>query len=82
MCTVIAALGRTLLPGRAPEQSELSRTAWAPELDDEDREVLDLATIEVERYRDLDRLNPSAHNAISIAAIEVRLPFCQLHGFF
>lgn len=50
----------------------MTRTVWTPELDEEDREVLELAVTEVERYREMDRLNPSPHNAISIAVMEVR----------
>ena len=59
------------MPGNPPELSELTRTVWIPELDEEDREVLELAAVEIDRYREMDRLNPSPHNAISIAVIEV-----------
>jgi transcription initiation factor TFIID subunit 2 len=51
---------------------------WAPELDEDDREVLDLATAEIDRYREMDRLNPSSHNVISIAILEV----CFLLSFW
>jgi len=51
--------------------SELTRTVWTPELDEEDREVLELAAVEIDRYREMDRLNPSPQNAISIAVMEV-----------
>lgn len=42
-----------------------------PELDDEDREVLELAATEIDRYREIDILNPFPRNATSIAVIEV-----------
>lgn len=47
---------------------------WTPELDEEDREVLELAAAEIDRYREIDRLSPSPYNAISIAVIEVMQP--------
>jgi transcription initiation factor TFIID subunit 2 len=64
-----------MVPVKAPQLSELTYSAWMPEQDDEDREVLELAIAEVDRYREMDRLNPSLHNSISIAALEVHLIF-------
>lgn len=38
----------------------------------EDEELLKQTLIEVERYRKMDRLIPSPHNIVTIAALEVR----------
>ena len=71
IAAIIAGLTRSLTPLRMPEVSELSHTVWQPELDDEDRDVLELAKEEVDRYREMDRLNPSPHNVVSIVILEV-----------
>ena len=74
IAAVIAGLARSLTPLRMPEVSELSHAVWQPELDGEDRDVLELAKEEIDRYREMDRLNPSPHNVVSIAILEVYCP--------
>lgn len=39
----------------------------------EDVELMQKAIAEVERYRNMDRLIPSYHNVVTIAALEVGL---------
>lgn len=54
-----------------PEQSELQSTDWRTELDEYDNELLREALVEVERYREMDRLVPSPHNLVTVAILEV-----------
>lgn len=68
---MIAAIGASLLPTVTPEQSQLVASTQAPVERTQAADLLREATIEVERYREMDRLVPSAHNVVSIAAIEV-----------
>lgn len=60
------------MSGVPPERGEISQTESKSDLSDEDIKLLALATTEVERYRTMDRLVPSPHNAVTVAAIEVR----------
>lgn len=46
-------------------------TTQAPLEKTQEAELLRDALIEVERYREMDRLVPSMHNVVSIAALEV-----------
>ena len=39
----------------------------------EDIELMHKAIAEVDRYRNMDRLIPSFHNVVTIAALEVRM---------
>jgi transcription initiation factor TFIID subunit 2 len=44
------------------------------ELNQEDVELVKQTIAEVDRYRSMDRLIPSPHNIVTIAALEVSLP--------
>ncbi|KAG9000448.1 hypothetical protein FRB94_005418 [Tulasnella sp. JGI-2019a] len=72
--TIIAALGSSLLsmlgPVRANEQSQLVQRAQAPAENSLAAALLSEAASEVDRYREMDRLVPSMHNVMSIAALE------------
>ncbi|KIO26946.1 hypothetical protein M407DRAFT_233870 [Tulasnella calospora MUT 4182] len=68
--TLIAAVGATLLPTIQAEQSQLMATTQAPLEKTQEADLLRDALIEVERYREMDRLVPSMHNVVSIAALE------------
>ena len=69
---MISALSTALVPNSPPERGELTAEART-EVNAEDKELLDQAVSEVERYRNMDRLVPSAHNVVTIAALEVSL---------
>ncbi|KAG8894105.1 hypothetical protein FRB99_001519, partial [Tulasnella sp. 403] len=71
--TLIAAVGASLLPIVTPEQSQLIATTQAPQEKTQAAELLKAAAMEVERYREMDRLVPSLHNVVSIAALEWNL---------
>lgn len=53
-----------------PERGELTRTEKIDQTQ-EDVHLLQLALAEVERYRSMDRLIPSVHNVVTVAALEV-----------
>lgn len=55
----------------APERGELLKTETKTEQNAEDVNLLNAAITEVERYRSMDRLIPSAHNVVTVAVIEV-----------
>lgn len=59
-------------PVRANEQSQLVQRAQAPAGHTLAAALLSEAASEVDRYREMDRLVPSMHNVMSIAALEVR----------
>jgi transcription initiation factor TFIID subunit 2 len=75
ICNVIASLACAVVPDRPPERGELS-AAQANEQSGEDKsaedkQLLQLAVTEVVRYRNMDRLVPSTHNVVTVAALEV-----------
>ncbi|KEP50373.1 transcription initiation factor TFIID subunit 2 [Rhizoctonia solani 123E] len=80
VATLITALGAALIPPDASERNELAHNhtvememeeATRRQMEeDENAEVLRRAVTQVERYRARDRLVPSRHNVISIAAIQ------------
>lgn len=55
----------------APERGELLPTEVRIEHNTEDEELLKQTLTEVDRYRSMDRLIPSVHNIVTIAALEV-----------
>lgn len=55
----------------APERGELLPTEVLVEHNKEDEELLKQTLTEVDRYRSMDRLIPSVHNIVTIAALEV-----------
>ena len=56
----------------APERGEFVAMEEKPIMDPQDAELLRLSLVEIRRYRNMDRLIPSYHNAVTIATIEVR----------
>ncbi|GAB1524178.1 hypothetical protein RhiTH_007331 [Rhizoctonia solani] len=80
IATLITALGTALIPPDVSERNELAHNhtvememeeAMRRQMEeDENAEVLRRAVTQVERYRARDRLVPSRHNVISIAAIQ------------
>lgn len=55
----------------APERGELTQSETVVEQTTEDIELMHKAIAEVDRYRNMDRLIPSYHNVVTIAALEV-----------
>ena len=55
----------------APERGELTQSETIVEQTAEDIELMQKANAEVDRYRNMDRLIPSYHNVVTIAALEV-----------
>jgi transcription initiation factor TFIID subunit 2 len=55
----------------APERGELTQSETIVEQTAEDIELMHKAIAEVDRYRNMDRLIPSYHNVVTIAALEV-----------
>jgi transcription initiation factor TFIID subunit 2 len=54
-----------------PERGELLPTEVRTEHTAEDVDLVNRIVGEVERYRSMDRLIPSLHNVVTIAALEV-----------
>jgi transcription initiation factor TFIID subunit 2 len=71
ICTIVAALAAASVPTKPPERNEISTTEIKAEHTPEDAKLLQAALAEVDRYRSMDRLIPSAHNVVTIASIEV-----------
>jgi transcription initiation factor TFIID subunit 2 len=72
VCTIIAALAGASVPTKPPERNEIAAGEVRVEHTPEDARLLQTALAEVDRYRSMDRLIPSAHNVVTIASIEVR----------
>jgi len=71
ICTIITASACANIPTAAPERAELLPTDDQSHQTDEDTQIIKQAREEVERYRNMDRLIPSPHNVVTIAALEV-----------
>ena len=54
-----------------PERGELLPSETRTEYTEEDMEIVKQTRMEVDRYRSMDRLIPSPHNLVTIAALEV-----------
>jgi len=54
-----------------PERGELLPSEARTEYTKEDMELVKQTRTEVDRYRSMDRLIPSPHNLVTIAALEV-----------
>jgi transcription initiation factor TFIID subunit 2 len=67
---VISALSTALVPNSPPERGELATEART-EVNGEEKDLLEQAVSEIVRYMNMDRLVPSAHNVVTIAALEV-----------
>lgn len=61
----------------APERGELTQSETIVEQTSEDVELMQKALAEVDRYRNMDRLIPSYHNIVTIAALEVGVYLLQ-----
>ncbi|KAG7099822.1 hypothetical protein E1B28_001631 [Marasmius oreades] len=70
ICTIISAAASASLSTAAPERGELLPTEVRTEHNAEDQELLKLTLAEVDRYRSMDRLIPSIHNIVTVAALE------------
>lgn len=82
LATIMAALSKSLIPTSTVESS-----LFAHQNDDMDpntereKQLVEEAVAEVERYLSMDRLVPSYRNAVTIACLEVRLrDFYVMHG--
>ncbi|EJD48509.1 hypothetical protein AURDEDRAFT_112948 [Auricularia subglabra TFB-10046 SS5] len=67
---IITALGHACVSTAPPEYGELMQTQGRTDQNQEDVELLDQATAEVERYRTMDRLVPSSHNVVTVSVLE------------
>ena len=68
---MISALGCATMSTAPPESGELLKNINKVDQSPEDISLLQTALSEVERYRSMDRLIPSSHNVVTIAALEV-----------
>ena len=71
IASLISALACASVSTFPPERGELTSSEPKTDQTHEDFELLDAAIVEVERYRSMDRLIPSLHNAVTVAALEV-----------
>lgn len=72
ICTLISAAAAATVSIASPERGELLPSEVLNEHNDEDAKLLKQIVAEVDRYRSMDRLIPSPHNSVTIAAMEVR----------
>lgn len=72
---MISALACACVSTVPPERGEFLPTESRSDQNEEDQELLKAAQAEVVRYRTMDRLVPSQHNVVTVAALEV-------HGLF
>ncbi|KAI0692979.1 hypothetical protein BC835DRAFT_1276761 [Cytidiella melzeri] len=70
ICNIISALACSTVSKNPPERGEFVTTDMRPILDTTDADLLKQASIEIDRYRSMDRLIPSVHNVVSIATLE------------
>ncbi|KAH8094603.1 hypothetical protein BXZ70DRAFT_1009904 [Cristinia sonorae] len=70
ICSIISALGTATVSTVPPERGQFTDTENRPIMDEQDAELLKQALTEIDRYRSMDRLIPSPHNVVTIAAIE------------
>lgn len=71
MCTIITAAACATISTAPPERGELLPTEVRLEENPEDANLLKQVTIEVQRYRDMDRLISSYHNIVTLSTLEV-----------
>lgn len=71
ICSIISALGSATVSTVPPERGQLTDAENRVSMDEQDVDLLKQALAEIDRYRSMDRLIPSAHNVVTIAAIEV-----------
>ncbi|KAF9055881.1 hypothetical protein BJ165DRAFT_1336062, partial [Panaeolus papilionaceus] len=70
ICTIISAAASANVSTAPPERGELLQSDTHPEQNAEDVTLVKQTRIEVDRYRSMDRLIPSPHNIVTIAALE------------
>lgn len=68
---LISAAGCATVSTSPPERGELLPSEVRSQHTEEDANLVKLALQEVDRYRSMDRLIPSTHNIVTIAALEV-----------
>ena len=79
ICTIISALACASVSTVPPERGELFPTEVKNDQTSEEASLLKHSLSEVDRYRSMDRLIPSPHNAVTIATLEVSLIFLVAH---
>ncbi|KAF7302593.1 Transcription initiation factor TFIID subunit 2 [Mycena chlorophos] len=70
ICTIMAAAGYATVSMAPPERGELLPSEVRNEYNEEDQDLLQQILAEVDRYRSMDRLIPSTHNNVTVAALE------------
>ncbi|KAF7307415.1 Transcription initiation factor TFIID subunit 2 [Mycena indigotica] len=70
ICNIIAAAAHATVSLASPERGELLPTEVRNEYNEEDADLLQQIVSEVDRYRSMDRLIPSTHNNVTVAALE------------
>ncbi|KAJ7750340.1 hypothetical protein B0H16DRAFT_1550372 [Mycena metata] len=73
ICTIISASAYATVSTASPERGELLPSEVRTEYNEEDADLLKQSLAEVDRYRSMDRLIPSTHNNVTIAALEYYL---------
>lgn len=73
ICTLISAAAAATMSTASPERGELLTSEVRSEHNAEDADLLKQIVAEVDRYRSMDRLIPSPHNSVTIAAMEFYL---------
>ncbi|KAJ6601377.1 hypothetical protein DFH09DRAFT_1490642 [Mycena vulgaris] len=73
ICTIISAAAYATVSTASPERGELLPSEVRTEYNEEDADLLKQSLAEVDRYRSMDRLIPSTHNIVTIAALEYYL---------
>ncbi|KAJ6541894.1 hypothetical protein B0H19DRAFT_1175115 [Mycena capillaripes] len=71
--TIICSAAHATVSTASPERGELLPSEVRTEYNEEDAELLKQSLAEVDRYRSMDRLIPSTHNNVTIAALEFYL---------
>lgn len=69
ICNIISALACATVSVAPPERGELLQTE-SKDYSEEDIRLMKDAVAEVDRYRSMDRLIPSPHNVVTVAALE------------
>ena len=70
---MISALACATVSTSPPERGELTKSEAKLDQNEEDIQLLEAAIAEVERYRSMDRLIPSFHNIVTVAALEFHM---------
>ncbi|KAJ7597342.1 hypothetical protein C8J56DRAFT_316264 [Mycena floridula] len=73
LCSIISATACATISTAPPERGELLPSEAPTEQNPEDQNLLAQSLTEIDRYRSMDRLIPSPHNIVTIAALEFYL---------